>query len=223
MGKHVPEGDILIHAGDFTYLGKPQEVIDFNEQLGRLPHKIKIVIAGNHELSFDRTRSDFKLENYDRELAKLNVKNARDLLTNCIYLEDSETTAFGYRIYGSPWQPLFGGWAFNAERGKPILEKWDLIPEGVDILVTHGPPLGHGDKIHAGIHVGCVELLNSIEQRIKPKFHIFGHIHEDHGITRNDDTIFINASICDKHYHAVQSAVVFDLPRLPKTSAEPDA
>ena len=75
-------------------------------------------------------------------------------------------------------QPEHGGLAFNLPRGQAILEKWNQIPEDVDILVTHGPPLGHGDRLISGGRAGCVELLSTIQKRVKPKFHIFGHIHE---------------------------------------------
>ena len=75
-------------------------------------------------------------------------------------------------------QPEFCDWAFNLERGQKCLEKWNLIPNDVDILITHTPPVGHGDLCCTGVRAGCVELLNSIQKRIKPKYHVFGHIHE---------------------------------------------
>jgi Icc-related predicted phosphoesterase len=96
------------------------------------------------------------------------------------------------------------------ERGPDIRQKWDLIPKGIDILVTHGPPLGHGDMTSRGDQVGCQDLLAVIED-IKPKYHIFGHIHENHGITKNKHTTFVNASICDLSYQPVQKTIVLDL------------
>ena len=48
----------------------------------------------------------------------------------------------GVKVYGSPWQPWFGGWAFNLERGPDIAAKWALIPDDTDVLLTHGPPAG---------------------------------------------------------------------------------
>ncbi len=69
---------------------------------------------------------------------KEKISTAKDV----IYLEDSETTINGIRIWGSPWQPEFGGWAFNLPRGEECLEKWEMIPEGIDVLITHGPPIG---------------------------------------------------------------------------------
>jgi len=175
----IPEADILVHAGDITSHGKIAEVERFNEVLGDLPHPVKIIIAGNHDFCFER----------DPEACAA-------ILTNGIFLQDSKVTVQGIRFYGSPWQPWFYDWAFNLQRGSKIREKWDLIPDDTDVLITHGPPFGHCDKTLRGERVGCQDLLEVVE-RIKPKAHIFGHIHEGYGITRNEHTAFINASICD--------------------------
>lgn len=75
-------------------------------------------------------------------------------------------------------QPEFGNWAFNLPRGEECLSKWDLIPDDTDILITHTPPLGHGDLVCSGVRAGCVELLSTVQNRVKPKYHLFGHIHE---------------------------------------------
>lgn len=75
-------------------------------------------------------------------------------------------------------QPEYLSWAFNLPRGESCLQKWNLIPDDTDVLITHSPPLGYGDLCHTGIRAGCVELLSTIQQRVKPKYHIFGHIHE---------------------------------------------
>lgn len=75
-------------------------------------------------------------------------------------------------------QPVYGGWAFNIPRGQACLDKWNKIPEGIDILVTHSPPLGHGDHCYSGVRAGCVELLSTVQNRVNPKYHIFGHVHE---------------------------------------------
>lgn len=75
-------------------------------------------------------------------------------------------------------QPEFCKWAFNLPRGKECLSKWNLIPSDTDILVTHSPPLGFGDLCCTGVRAGCVELLSTVQQRIVPKYHVFGHVHE---------------------------------------------
>lgn len=75
-------------------------------------------------------------------------------------------------------QPEFGNWAFNLNRGTECLQKWNLIPDDTDILITHTPPLGYGDYTCSGVRAGCVDLLRTVQERVKPKYHVFGHIHE---------------------------------------------
>lgn len=75
-------------------------------------------------------------------------------------------------------QPEFGKWAFNLPRGEECLSKWNKIPSDTDILLSHSPPLGYGDLACSGVRAGCVELLATVQERVKPKYHVFGHIHE---------------------------------------------
>ncbi len=186
----VPDGDVLIHAGDITRSGDMNEVRDFNDFLGELPHPHKIVIAGNHDFCFERE-----------------PEAAEALLTGCTYLRDSSVRVRGLRVYGSPWQPWFFDWAFNLRRGPEIREKWDLIPDDTDILVTHGPPYGILDRTMRGEAAGCRDLLETIV-RVKPGLHIFGHIHEGYGRYSDGQTVFVNASSCDFSYRPVNPAVV---------------
>jgi Icc-related predicted phosphoesterase len=105
------------------------------------------------------------------------------------------------KLYGSPWQPEFFNWAFNLPRnGKEMKSKWDAIPKDTDILITHGPPFGHLD-IPGGqsIRVGCEMLRHRVDE-IKPKIHVFGHIHGSSGYYYNGHTHFINASILNEQY-----------------------
>ncbi len=192
-GLQIPEGDILVHAGDLTGYGELDQVGAFNAFLGGLPHRQKVVIAGNHDFCFERRPSE-----------------ARALLTNCIYLQDEAITLMGLRFYGSPWQPWFYDWAFNLGRGPEIRAKWDLIPAGTDVLITHGPPWGHGDLTDRGERVGCQDLLEAI-RRLRPALHLFGHIHEGYGLTREGGIVCVNASICDSRYRPVGRPVVLVL------------
>jgi Icc-related predicted phosphoesterase len=173
----VPPGDVLIHAGDMTETGALSEVEEFNQFLGELPHSHKIVIAGNH---------DFCFESAPRE--------ARSKLTNATYLEDEQVVVEGVTIYGSPWKPWFYDWAFNLRRGREIAAKWAQIPFHTDILVTHGPPAGIGDLTLAGINAGCEDLSERIGV-VKPRLHVFGHIHEARGVHEEDGTSYVNASV----------------------------
>lgn len=198
-GKHwslrVPAGDILIHAGDLTRNGTADDLEDFNSYLGTLPHRHKVVIAGNH---------DFCLESEPEHSA------AR--ITNAIYLQDQAVTVEGIKFYGSPWQPWFYDWAFNLERGAEIRAKWDLIPEDTDVLITHGPAYGILDQTTRGERVGCEELLDAIK-RIRPRMHVFGHIHEAYGIRSNADLFSINASNCDVRFSLVNPPIIQEFDR----------
>jgi hypothetical protein len=104
------------------------------------------------------------------------------------------------KIWGSPWQPEFHNWAFNLPRGEKIKEKWDMIPVDTDILITHGPPMGKLDYVrYDNVNVGCEELLLKV-QEIKPKIHVFGHIHEGYGYVFDGTTHYINAAVLNGRY-----------------------
>lgn len=192
----IPPGDLLIHAGDATFMGSIEEIQEFNAWFSHLPHRHKIFVAGNHDWGF-----------------QLSPTEARAHLASEIhYLEDSETHVEGLHIYGSPWQPQFQAWAFNLDRGEPLHEKWTHIPTGVDVLITHGPPAGILDRTTSGHAVGCKDLYLEVASRIRPKVHIFGHIHEAYGQRSLDGTTFVNACIVDKSYRLANDPVVIDLP-----------
>jgi Icc-related predicted phosphoesterase len=201
----VPEGDLLLHAGDATMRGTEREIAAFDEWLGSLPHRDKVVIAGNHDFLF-----------------QTDPPKARRLLKNAVYLEDSGVTVSGHTIWGSPWQPWFMDWAFNLSRGAELKAVWDRIPAETSILLTHGPPHGVLDRVDRlvgrvvgaatgqGRHVGCEELLRAVE-RVRPRFHFFGHIHESYGREERNGTTFLNAASCDAGYRAANPAVVVDV------------
>ncbi|EFO25640.2 hypothetical protein LOAG_02847 [Loa loa] len=219
----VPPGDILIVAGDFTLYGRPDEVELFSKYLKQLPHTVKVVIAGNHEYTFDdrfmkaNVFSKFgekrlaMRQTLSNEFSLQEMKNAKAKLGNVIYLEDSLLEVFGIRIYGTPWLPEYDDMAFNLPRGQALLDKWNDIPAGVDVLITHTPPLGHGDMLPMGLHVGCVELLNSVVKRIRPKYHVFGHIHSGYGCTTDGYTKFVNCSLVDDQLQLVNNPIIFDI------------
>ena len=179
---NIPDGDILIHAGDATGRGREYEIEDFNAELGALPHKVKIFVPGNHDWLF-----------------QTNETKARSLMTNAIVLIDELIEINGLKIYGSPWQPRFYDWAFNVNRGDAIAQKWASIPEGLDILITHGPAFGILDDTINGMRVGCEELYKKIFE-VKPKYHVSGHIHFGYGMRELDGITFINASNLGEDY-----------------------
>lgn len=190
---NLPEGDILIHAGDISRVGKLNEIIEFNSWLGTLNYKHKIIIAGNHDFIFE---NEYNL--------------AKSLITNAIYLEDSGVEIEGIKFWGSPVSPRFYDWAFNRDRGEDIKKHWDKIPKNIDVLITHGPPYGVLDKTVSGENVGCEDLLSKI-QEIKPKFSIFGHIHEGYGIFKDKGITFINACSLNERYKIKNEPIVFEI------------
>jgi len=150
-----------------------------------------------------------------RHTTQHNSLDIKRSLRHCTYLEDAGALVYGLKVWGSPWQPWFHGWGFNKQRGSDIDEVWAKIPDEVDVLMTHGPPLGHGDVcIPRGNRAGCVDLLRHVQKRIKPRYHVFGHIHEGYGITTDGVTMYVNASSCNARYqkHKMQAPIVFDVP-----------
>lgn len=195
----LPPGDMIVHAGDATMEGKINEVAHFAKTYGELPYKHRILIAGNHDWMAQKDPNTWRMLMKERGI---------------VYLEDSGVELDGIKLWGSPWQPEFYDWAFNLPRGDALKEKWDLIPEGLDILVTHGPPRGKLDMTYSynGMpreEVGCWDLARAV-QRAKPKVHAFGHIHVGYGVVEEDGTIFVNPSSCNDQYDAVQDPIVLE-------------
>ena len=190
----LPAGDVLVLAGDMLPRGgyEIEDLDDLDEWLSGLDYKHKVLIAGNHDWLFERNKT-------------VRPKNA-------IYLEDSGVEIGGVKFYGSPWQPFFFNWAFNLPRKGPELGAvWDKIPSGTDVLVTHGPPWGILDRPHGTRPPAGCELLRERVKALRPKVHIFGHIHGDYGKHHEDGTWFLNACLCDEEYDPVQAPLVIDV------------
>jgi len=190
-------GDMIIHAGDISSMGHKHEIDNFCKWFDKLPYKHKIFIAGNHDYGF---------QNYPSQ-----VKEILDQYPNITYLEDSFIIIDDIKIYGTPWQPWFYNWAFNLPRnGDELKSKWDKISNDTDILITHGPPYGYLDKVIGRTeNLGC-ELLTSRINIIKPKVHVFGHIHSGNGTIKTDNTQFINASSLNEHYIYEYKPIIID-------------
>jgi len=199
-GKHsqiedLPQADILIHSGDLSGRGREHEINDFMDWFISLDYQYKVFIAGNHDFYYEGVTQD--------RIQKM-------LPDNTFYLRDSGITIEGIRIWGSPVTPTFFNWAFNKDRGDKINEHWKMIPQDTDILITHGPPYGILDRTSAGLNVGCEALL-SVVKTIKPKYHLFGHIHEAYGIYDTPNTTYINGSILNEDYIRSNQPVLFDI------------
>ncbi len=178
--KNLPESDFLIHAGDFTWNGEGHILKDFGNWLrAQTQIKNKIIIAGNHEVGF---------QNFTKRQEKLNL-----IGDGFTYLEDSGVEIDGLAIYGTPWQPRFFNWEFNLDEPQ-LKEKFNSIPGALDILITHGPPKSVLDYVPNNYEgVGSISLLDRI-LTIKPRMHIFGHIHEGYGYKQVESINCINAS-----------------------------
>lgn len=195
----VGGGDIIFHSGDATGRGRSYEIEDFIEWYSKVNYCYKVFTPGNHDFGFEREYTKYK--NMCEE-------------AGIICLNDDYVTVEGLKIHGSPVTPWFHNWAFNRARNASeaslygidyIFPHWDLIPNDVDVLLTHGPPyeildeLVYPDGSPKGQFVGCEDLLKKVKE-VKPKIHAFGHIHEGYGTHEEDGTLFINASSLDECY-----------------------
>lgn len=204
LPRALPMGDILIHAGDWSNNGSIPDLIKFCDFIksASLKYRHVIVIAGNH---------DWCAQNMP-QLVQEHIEKA-----GAIYLNDSGVVVNGIKIWGSPVTPWFFDWAFNKNRGEQIQQHWDLIPDDTQILITHGPPHGIGDTLsirgsNPGAHVGCYNLMSTIDDRLKNlKLHVFGHIHEGHGIYGKSGITYVNAAILDDRYQQVNNPVIVEL------------
>lgn len=189
----VPDGDVLIHAGDCLGVGTLEELEDLDNWFSEQPHRHKILIAGNHDWCLQDEPAD-----------------AEALIRNAIYLRDRSINIEGVKFWGSPWTPIFFDWAFNLERGTAIAERWAQIPSDTDVLITHGPPAGILDQVNESLAVGCGDLARELE-RLTLKLHIFGHIHESYGQQTLNDCRYINASTCTGQYKPLNPPIVVDI------------
>lgn len=192
----VPNGDILIHAGDFTMFSKSvAAILDFNDWLGELPHRRKIHIPGNHEFFLEADPSRRRL-----------ISNATVLINEGVEVE-------GLTIWGSPTTPLLGA-AFGLSSPPDRVKLYAKIPDDVDILVTHGPPYGILDRSPGTLHhAGCPQLLEAVT-KLKPKLHVFGHIHGAHGMMSTENTLFVNAALLGPDGDLCASPIVLRMPQV---------
>jgi Icc-related predicted phosphoesterase len=199
----IPECDLLLIAGDVSYAFKgdiaaKQAFLDreFRQWLERVPAAEVVLVAGNHDQSIEAWGLPDGLR--------------------CHYLQDAGTELFGLKLWGTPWQPWFHDWAFNAPRrhGEEFLTSiFELIPADTDIVICHGPPRGYGD--HSGDadgqpHVGSTALTAALE-RIEPRLVVCGHIHSGYGRYELGQTEVVNAALVDNAYRPVNPVVEITL------------
>lgn len=192
----LPQADLFIHAGDAS-INSATAMQFLNTQIGLVPCKHKIYVPGNH----------------DGYIYKKPYQ-AKKLLTNAHLLIDEEIVIDGLRIYGTPWTPEFCGWYFMHPKGsEALLRLREKIPENPDILIAHGPPFGILDLNEEGMRTGCDLLRSEIDNRIKPRYMVMGHIHECYGVKMayGEATTFINASFVDVRLRPKNEPIVLDI------------
>lgn len=165
----IPEGiDLVIHTGDASnyldpYTNEPEvrKFIDWYEQIS-IPNKI--FIPGNHDTSIER-----------------GLVRASDFISRGIHILNHDwMDVNGIKIFGSPYTPTFGQWAFMKSR-ETINRVWEQIPEGMDIIAVHGPCKGildlSRDRQNVLEFCGDGALRKHVLNRVKPKYFLSGHIH----------------------------------------------
>jgi len=199
-GTTMPQVDVLIHTGDLTNFGELDSLRQSVKMMGTIKAELKLVIAGNHDISLDKTR---RVENMSEEEYAKYHEAALEIMTGPLakeagvtYLEEGTHTftlnnGAKFTVYASPYTPGSGGWAFPYQ---PFADRFNdanqaapnqtsiatsPIPSGVDIIMTHGPPHSILDQAD-NQSLGCPNLLRAVS-RARPLMHCFGHIHEGHG------------------------------------------
>lgn len=210
----IPSGvDVLMHGGDFTMKGERETLSDFLEWLRRQEAERKVVIAGNHEITLDPRFN--KGKSLDPEARQWLLDQA-----SFTYLEHEEaiieTSRGRLKVFGSPITPAHGFWAFQHERGAEMAKMWRNVQSDAQLWLVHGPPQGFQDKTLSGKRVGDESFRAALERAQHPLAAIFGHIHEDYGVTRrgDDGSVFVNCSSVDILYQPVNPPILLDVPAL---------
>ena len=230
----LPGGDLLIHSGDISSLGRETEVKRFVKWFNDINNYTnKIFIAGNHDMTFDREQLlrdklahfEGKTE-YDTECAEGKPAWLEELLgihlrPNVFYLENNFVILDDVKIWGSPITPSFGyGWAFNKDRGYDINQIWNGIPNDTDIVITHGPIYGYCDRTNReGLNVGCDQLYHRLYE-VRPQLHFSGHIHEAYGYRHTDWGYAFNGCNCDLSYLVNNKPMTFEYDFLKRDIVE---
>jgi len=206
----VPEGDVLVHCGDWTNRGELHSIASFLDWFALQPHKHKVFIAGNHELS---------LEGYARKESLKLIHSYTNTIDNFHYLENSSVVIEGLNFYGSPATPWFCNWAFNFQRGKDIAAEWKKIPDNVNVLITHGPSYGILDMVQDSgsnkgrdLHQGCKDLAERISFLRELELHCCGHLHTDGGKYQKVlGVTYVNAAVCTERYQPTNLPVEIEI------------
>lgn len=203
---NVPEADVVVHCGDESnhgnaWMNEP-ESRRFFEWYMDIEIPTKIFVPGNHSTAIEQ-----------------GLVRPQDYPSVHFLIHDSVKFG-GLKFFGSPYTPRFYDWAYMKARAK--LDKvWSSIPDDVDILITHGPPKGVLDLTkdmgsHGLVQVGCKSLRRHVDERIEPRIHAFGHIHDERGINNYGmltlgETQFINCACCNQRCELKHNGFVVDV------------
>ena len=198
-GKHeelgVLEGDVLIHCGDFCdgFRKDPRDVENIDAWFAKQQVELILCVGGNHDFG-----------------AEERIENGEPIFEHAVWLMDEAHEHRGVKFFGSPWVPHLQGWAFYLSEVE-LREKWSLIPDDTDVLITHTPPGGILDQPRSRqINCGCEHLLRRV-RKVRPRFHLFGHNHASAGLEKDGPTTFVNASVVDSKLEVVRGALTFDI------------
>jgi Icc-related predicted phosphoesterase len=202
----LPDADVLVFGGDACSRGSYLEFAKFSTWLKEVSTRYKhvVLIAGNH----------------DRVLEQMSPAHIQEEFfagTNITYLQDAGITLDGIKFWGSPYTPAFCDWGFQLYGRESARQKWESIPDDVNVLVTHGPPRGILDYVpRDNKHAGCPELFDRVVE-IEPKIHIFGHLHFNGGQSAVfGNTRFYNVAVCDEEYKPINKIHIIECSYGPK-------
>ncbi len=222
-------GDLLIVAGDLTAAEGADEQLEFISWLQASRYKKKVVIAGNHDnwLEKVKRRDPFLYwgieylcdsgTEFEYEEPSCKEWGSREGPLGIVPYEKKKL-----KIWGSPWTKTFEGInphckAFTVDTEDELMDKFNLIPHDIDILITHEAPLGILDKTTKGNSSGSAALFAWLKYVGRPRVHVFGHIHEAYGQVEffashgNKMMISVNASYVNERYQPVNKPMRIEL------------
>lgn len=190
----LPEGDVLVHCGDFSITGSDSELYGSMKWFRDLDFKHKVCIAGNHD-QYEEEEPGFM---------------SYVLGDKAHYLYESFVEIEGLKFWGSPIQPIFNNWSYNRDKKFRSTYWKEYMPDDVDVLLTHCPPRDILDTTYSGARVGCKHLGFRIAE-VRPILSVFGHIHESRGVLYKDGIGYVNASLVGKGLTPTHNPYVVDI------------
>ena len=186
--KSLPEADVIVHSGDFTFAGSEEEAYDFINWFCNLPYKHKIFIVGNHDMCM------YGADHID------------GLSRNVHYLYNNSVVIDGIKFYGIP---MFMEDCMDGNLDVFI----NNIPDDTDVLITHMPPKGTCDLANYGKgpeHRGNATLAELLK-KLHPTCHLFGHEHDAYGKTIKENVIYSNACVVDSRYNLINNPTIINI------------